>query len=334
MAQQVEPFGDHNKSRYRVTGTVVQSLDGNHGAVYGTKWINSGSHEWIIRYENTGNRCCGNIGIASHSDQLTSEGWAKAVNVCFRHLKANSESHINLLGKDNSATINPKLASGDTLRIVLNYLARTVVFYDKNDTQILSANELPSGKDIAYRVFVDGDGKDDKYTILKSSGGAVEISLKQLSIELNAINEALQKANEQVKTLQMDQLAQMKEQTSTFLNEYKEFEQNCENVKNAVQSLDQEIEKEMNPNTSNYKEWEIEHICRYVLSLEKQRFAKYMDALKPALEKQQIAGADLPEIEANDLYTMGIDNFKDRKALAKYFKNLDTTEGDVATENH
>eukprot|EP01083_Nonionella_stella_P295955 1005593_1 len=141
MAQQVEPFGDHDKSRYTVTGTVVQSLGSTHGCVYGTKWVNSGSHEWVIRFENTGNRCCGGIGIASHSEELNSWCANSSITVCFYH-STTSKSYINLLGSPNSTDLTTKLASGDTVRIVLNYDERTVIFYDKNDTQIFAVNEL------------------------------------------------------------------------------------------------------------------------------------------------------------------------------------------------
>lgn len=85
--------------------------------------------------------------------------------------------------------------------------------------------------------------------------------------------------------------------------------------------------------TSQQQEWKVEQICRYVLSLENQRFSKYMDAFREGLEKQSVSGKDLPEIEANDLFTMGIDNFGDRKALAKYLTNVANQEGDIATEN-
>eukprot|EP01084_Bolivina_argentea_P250469 419648_1 len=127
---------------------------------------------------------------------------------------------------------------------------------------------------------------------------------------------------------------QSKTKTSEFLNERKEFEQNFENVKKEVQALNKKIDAEMNRDMKKYKTWNADQICRYVLSLEKQRFSKYLDALTVAFQEQQIKGEDLPEIKANDLYTMGIDNFKDRKSLAKYFKNLNTDEGDIyiATE--
>ena len=75
------------------------------------------------------------------------------------------------------------------------------------------------------------------------------------------------------------------------------------------------------------KEWKSEQISRYVMSLENKRFVKYIDGLMAAFEKQSITGRDLPEIEPNDLYTMGVDNFKDRKALAKYFRKLGNSEG-------
>eukprot|EP01083_Nonionella_stella_P304282 1056674_1 len=120
MAQQVEPFGDHDKSRYTVTGTVVQSLDGSHGCVYGTKWVNSGSHKWVIQYDAV-SRCCGAIGIASHSGHLSDWGHKQAVNVCYYHDSSTGQSRVNLTGKNIKTDVTTKLASGDTLCIVLNY---------------------------------------------------------------------------------------------------------------------------------------------------------------------------------------------------------------------
>lgn len=72
-------------------------------------------------------------------------------------------------------------------------------------------------------------------------------------------------------------------------------------------------------------------MCRWIATLEDQRFAGYPETLRAELTKQGISeGADLPEIDPNDLYTMGIQNFKDRKALAAQFRNLDSSGGTAA----
>lgn len=55
------------------------------------------------------------------------------------------------------------------------------------------------------------------------------------------------------------------------------------------------------------QKWNIDSICRWLATLEKQRFAKYAESLKSAMLEQGItSGEDLPEIEANDLFTMGL----------------------------
>eukprot|EP01084_Bolivina_argentea_P304488 525867_1 len=338
MAQQPETkcseaFGKHDSSRYEVTGNIVRSI-ASRGAVYGSKAVSKGIYQWVVKYE-TGTRCCGAIGIASNHSSITEWGYNKANTVGFYHRKSQANcKKWNFTGSLKSETVESKLNSGDTVRILLNYDKKIVTFFDTNGQEIFTVNNIPTGNDISYRLWIDTDGKDDKYTILKSNSFLDSISLKTVSDALKSINKVLQKANEKVKSLSMKELSKLKKETSEFLDECKEFEQNFENIKKEVQVLDKTIDAEMNPDTKKYKSWKTEQICRYVLSLEKQRFAKYMDALTAALEKQQITGEDLPEIEANDLYTMGIDNFKDRKALAKYFKNLNTNEGDIATEHH
>ena len=67
--------------------------------------------------------------------------------------------------------------------------------------------------------------------------------------------------------------------------------------------------------------------------MENGRFSKYIGEFGKAIQSQEIRGADLPDITANDLLTMGINVFRDRKALTKYFVALGNNEGNE-TENH
>eukprot|EP01084_Bolivina_argentea_P055166 101148_1 len=94
MAQQPETkcseaFGKHDASIYEVTGNIVRSKKSNHGAVYGSKAVAKGIYEWVVKYE-TGTRCCGGIGIASHHSSINDLqlGYDKAYSVAFYHQKS------------------------------------------------------------------------------------------------------------------------------------------------------------------------------------------------------------------------------------------------------
>lgn len=84
----------------------------------------------------------------------------------------------------------------------------------------------------------------------------------------------------------------------------------------------------------NYKQnWEAKDIVRYVCLLEDGKFASLADALLDSFVEQGITGAELLDIEKNDLFTMGVKNFKDRTKIYKYFQNLKSNEGDDDTVN-
>ena len=62
-----------------------------------------------------------------------------------------------------------------------------------------------------------------------------------------------------------------------------------------------------------------------------------MNDFRKAIESQKITGKDLVRIDANDLLTMGINNFGDRKDLEKYLKQLQNksnNEGNKETSGY
>eukprot|EP01084_Bolivina_argentea_P055167 101149_1 len=117
MAQQPETkcseaFGKHDASIYEVTGNIVRSKKSNHGAVYGSKAVAKGIYEWVVKYE-TGTRCCGGIGIASHHSSINDLGYNKANSICFFHQKSHSNrKRWNFTGNMKEESVQSKLNSG------------------------------------------------------------------------------------------------------------------------------------------------------------------------------------------------------------------------------
>ena len=153
--------------------------------------------------------------------------------------------------------------SGDIVRILLNYDEKRVTFH-KGDTELFAVQDIPTGDGKSYRMFVDGDKKGDVYTIITSKSETSTISMDDVTSALEQVNISKQDAKEKIKKLDMDELGKLKQQTSAFLNECKEFEQNFENTKKEVELLNEAIDKEMKPDVNDYK---VQWVLLYYLYL-------------------------------------------------------------------
>lgn len=75
-------------------------------------------------------------------------------------------------------------------------------------------------------------------------------------------------------------------------------------------------------NTDNYREWKSDEIVFWIASLENGRFKKYEYKIRSVLNEENIDGSCLDELEASDIKTWGIVDFKDRKAMFRHIKSL------------
>ena len=90
-----------------------------------------------------------------------------------------------------------------------------------------------------------------------------------------------------------------------------------------VNKLEKENDKYLKPDINKYKEWSVNEMVLWIMSLENGRFSKYCDTLKENLIRNEISGDELPQITRQDLDTsFGINKFGDRTALEKYLKQL------------
>ena len=102
-----EEFEKYDTQRYQVIKNVAKSKGGKNGCVYGNTIVNNGKYEWEIKYESTdGDRCCGRIGIATHTDYLNQNSVEnKATTICYYHNKATAKSQVNLTGTKKVSVI-------------------------------------------------------------------------------------------------------------------------------------------------------------------------------------------------------------------------------------
>eukprot|EP01084_Bolivina_argentea_P015050 28150_1 len=79
------------------------------------------------------------------------------------------------------------------------------------------------------------------------------------------------------------------------------------------------------PNVKDYKNWSLEQIMLWIMSLDNGKFLDQQQKLKNGFEKSGInVGAVLPELTRSDLSSspFNIDNFMVKKALVEHFKSL------------
>eukprot|EP01084_Bolivina_argentea_P304490 525872_1 len=330
-----EKFDVFDSTRWNVFGNVATNIGNKTGTAFGETAIDSGRHEWLVKYENTKKQDDSGIGISSTTETLTS-WFPDKPNSIGLYIRSNRIcSRINYSSRQDKTINNIGAKNGDLFRIQLDYDNKTVKFY-QNDTLLLTETNLSTGDGIKYRLVVSVSGSQgDKFTILESRGSP-KISLKPLSLQLALMEQSIKIFQPKLGKLTFGQLTELQKKNKAFFDECKEFEQNYETLQQTVKKFDVAIKQKLNPNTKNYKKWNADTICRYILSLEDGRYAKYVDALKTAIEKQEIDGEDLATITANDLYTMGVTKLKDRKALQFHLNGLASKhiEGDKKTDYH
>eukprot|EP01084_Bolivina_argentea_P028463 52896_1 len=165
-----ESWGDVDGSHYQVIGDLVKSKNASWGCVYGSTFVKEGIHEWVIKYEHTDDLHSGFIGIATHSEpqsdpwKATSFGlkFCPKIRVDSMNPKYKTEKELEMILKD-----------GDTIRILLNYEKKTVSFYDKNNAELWTQTDIPTGNDKVYRLCASNGKIGAKYTIIHSSDNII-----------------------------------------------------------------------------------------------------------------------------------------------------------------
>eukprot|EP01084_Bolivina_argentea_P028464 52897_1 len=164
-----ESWGDVDGSHYQVIGGLVKSKNTSWGCVYGSTFVKEGIHEWVIRYEHTENSHDGFIGIATHS-VVSADPW-KPTTFGFWHHPTIRIDSVNPSNKTKE--LQTVLKDGDTIRILLNYEKKTVSFYDKNNAELWTQTDIPTGNDKVYRLCASNGKIGAKYTIIHSSDNII-----------------------------------------------------------------------------------------------------------------------------------------------------------------
>ena len=90
------------------------------------------------------------------------------------------------------------------------------------------------------------------------------------------------------------------------------------------------------PDTSKYKEWDLNAMITWIKSLDNGAYIKYEEVLRNGFETDGITGEDLPSLVPADLAVVPFEirQFKDRKKLAQHFKSLDQQNIQIASANN
>eukprot|EP01084_Bolivina_argentea_P028461 52892_1 len=168
-----ESWGDVDGSHYQVIGGLVKSKTSGYGCcVYGSTFVKEGIHEWVIKYEHTDDLHSGFIGIATHSGK---DGpWNATGFGLYHNQKIGVDVYsVNPTHKLEKELAKMKLKDGDTIRILLNYEKKTVSFYDKNNAELWTQTDIPTGNDKVYRLCASNGKIGAKYTIIHSSDNII-----------------------------------------------------------------------------------------------------------------------------------------------------------------
>ena len=88
-----------------------------------------------------------------------------------------------------------------------------------------------------------------------------------------------------------------------------------------IDNLSELVEKEINPNVKNFKNWSGKRVVNFIVSLNDE-YVQYKDELLKQFEEQNFNGAYLPELEKNDLIQFGIKDFGHRTKIYKALKSV------------
>eukprot|EP01084_Bolivina_argentea_P028468 52902_1 len=166
-----ESWGDVDGSHYQVIGGLVKSKNTSWGCVYGSTFVKEGIHEWVIKYEHTEDSHTGWIGIATHS-QLQGDPSSAPTSFGLYHHTTRQISSMNPTWKIEK-DLAMEFKDGDTIRILLNYEKKTVSFYDKNNAELWTQTDIPTGNDKVYRLCASNGKIGAKYTIIHSSDNII-----------------------------------------------------------------------------------------------------------------------------------------------------------------
>ena len=91
-----------------------------------------------------------------------------------------------------------------------------------------------------------------------------------------------------------------------------------------IQDIQTKINFVMNPDVSNYKEWDITQAIFWISTLENGRYKPYCTVLKKGFESDEISPLLLPQVTRNALRCdpFNIIKFADRRDLVYHFQSL------------
>eukprot|EP01084_Bolivina_argentea_P067327 122630_1 len=91
-------------------------------------------------------------------------------------------------------------------------------------------------------------------------------------------------------------------------------------------SLEKSISK-IKIESSNYQQWKLYEILKYISELENGRYQTYVDGLKEGFKSMNVNGSDLPAINSLMLSKFNVSDVADRDALIQNFQNLAAQSG-------
>ena len=102
-----------------------------------------------------------------------------------------------------------------------------------------------------------------------------------------------------------------------LMEDYKDLEIENEQLRSQLNEL-----KSKNIDVSNYKQWKFKQIFQWILSLDNGRYIQYSQQLEVSLKEEDINGEDLCQVDAGDIKSWGIVNFRDKKYLLHQIQQL------------
>eukprot|EP01084_Bolivina_argentea_P133257 235149_1 len=199
--------------------------------------------------------------------------------------------------------------------IIYVYQQRKTKVYCAVDDQDKHVNETGTGSNKIELVQSNQQNCSDT-----KQSETLKQQNNKLTVEINEIKHKNQQAITQLETkilsLQTGNKT-LKEQNNKLTEEQKEMELKINDVIVENRNL-----KMKSLDLSKYREWNVNEIACWILTIDNGRYRKYEQILTKSLTEEGVIGKDLEQVDTADIKGWGVVQFQDKKYLKKQIVEL------------
>ena len=150
----------------------------------------------------------------------------------------------------------------------------------------------------------------------------IEFQLIQLQRnQINALQEQLELMKMNLKS-QHQKTQKWRNLYEMLQNPYNALDERYKKLQKDHDILNKKYEALLVDKENDYKSWNYEQVICWITSIHNGYFRKYEKELRGMIASENIDGSCLNVLDGNDIYRMGINNFKDKQLLYDEIKRL------------